>query len=36
MAKLIGFSFLSQEMQEKYLQLLNERCDRLDLHPKSD
>lgn len=27
--QLIGFSYLSQQMQEKYLQLLNERCERL-------
>jgi serine/threonine-protein kinase HipA len=29
--KLIGFSFLSQQMQEKYLKLLNERCRRIGL-----
>lgn len=29
--KLIGFSFLSQQMQEKYLLLLNERCGRLGI-----
>jgi len=28
--ELIGFSFLSQQMQEKYLQLLDERCERLN------
>lgn len=28
--KLIGFSFLSQHMQNQYLQLLNERCERLN------
>ena len=28
--ELIGFSFLSQQMQEKYLQLLDERCYRLN------
>ncbi|KTC85311.1 HipA domain-containing protein [Legionella cincinnatiensis] len=28
--QLIGYSYLSQQMQEKYLQLLDERCDRLD------
>ena len=27
--KLIGLSFLSQHMQEKYLQLLEQRCSRL-------
>ncbi|KTD69869.1 putative DNA-binding transcriptional regulator [Legionella santicrucis] len=29
--QLIGFSYLSQQMQKKYLQLLDERCERLDL-----
>ncbi|MFA5961050.1 MAG: HipA domain-containing protein [Tatlockia sp.] len=29
--KMIGFSYLSQQMQKKYLQLLDERCGRLDL-----
>lgn len=29
--ELIGLSFLSQDMQEKYLQLLEERCKRLEL-----
>lgn len=29
--QMIGFSYLSQQMQEKYLQLLDERCERLDL-----
>ncbi len=28
--ELISFSFLSQPMQEKYLQLLDERCKRLN------
>ncbi|AAU28441.1 hypothetical protein A9E81_11985 [Legionella pneumophila] len=28
--KLVGFSFLSQQMQEKYLQLLEQRCKRLN------
>ena len=28
---LIGLSFLSQAMQDKYLQLLDERCERLNL-----
>ncbi|HAU0148433.1 TPA: HipA domain-containing protein, partial [Legionella pneumophila] len=28
--ELIGFSFLSQPMQEKYLQLLDQRCKRLN------
>lgn len=29
--ELIGYSFLSQQMQEKYLRLLEERCKRLEL-----
>lgn len=29
--ELIGFSFLSQQMQEKYLELLDERCERLNI-----
>ena len=28
--KLIGYSFLSQQMQEKYLQLLEQRCTRIN------
>ncbi|RUR09265.1 HipA domain-containing protein [Legionella septentrionalis] len=30
--QLIGFSYLSRPMQEKYLQLLHERCTRLDFN----
>ncbi|MDP1604799.1 MAG: HipA domain-containing protein [Legionella sp.] len=29
--QLIGFSYLSQQMQEKYLRLLDDRCRRLDI-----
>ena len=29
--ELIGSSFLSQQMQEKYLQLLDDRCERLSM-----
>lgn len=29
--QMIGFSYLSRQMQEKYLHLLHERCTRLDL-----
>ena len=29
--ELIYFSFLSQQMQEKYLQLLDARCERLNI-----
>ncbi len=29
--ELIGLSFLSQKMQEKYIELLNQRCKQLDL-----